>query len=250
MPNRLTHEEFVKRAYQANPDLEILGQYNGNKTKIHVRCSKYHQEYYVVPSSVMRGIGCPYCSGKLPIIGINDLATLYPEIAAQWDYNHNKNIKPSDLRPNSNKKISWQCEKCGGVWEAPPSARIRGRGCPYCSGNKVLVGFNDLASKNPDLLSEWNFSKNTDIKPTDVTAGSTRAVWWKCEHGHEWAASIQSRVKGAGCPYCAGLLVIPGETDLATRHQNIAAKWDYEKNADLIPQMVMPGSKKVVWWHC
>ena len=75
-------------------------------------------------------------------------------------------------------------------------------GCPYCSNKKVLPGFNDLATTNPELLDEWDYSRNT-IDPTTITAGTNHKVWWKCKAcGNQWQAVILSRKHGCGCPIC------------------------------------------------
>lgn len=42
---------------------------------------------------------CPYCSGKKLLKGENDLQTLYPDIAKEWDWKLNSN-KPSDYFGN------------------------------------------------------------------------------------------------------------------------------------------------------
>lgn len=40
-----------------------------------------------------------------------------------------------------------------------------GGGCPYCAGRKVLPGFNDLASKSPDVAAQWNPALNGGLTP-------------------------------------------------------------------------------------
>ena len=77
--------------------------------------------------------------------------------------------------------------------------------CPYCTGRKVLAGFNDLASLFPKLAKEWDAELNGPLRPTEVTSGSSRRVWWRCDHGHVWRAAIYSRTgpKKCGCPVCA-----------------------------------------------
>lgn len=61
-----------------------------------------------------------------------------------------------------------------------------------------------LATRMPSLAKEWHPTKNEPLLPTDVTIASGRKVWWQCGAcGHEWAAVIGSRSKGAGCPQCA-----------------------------------------------
>ena len=88
---------------------------------------------------------------------------------------------------------------------------------------------NRLSIVRPDLVKEWS-DKNFPLTPEDVTFGSHKKVWWKCHMGHEWRASITSRNRGNGCPYCSGLYVIEGETDLQTVNPVLTTEWDFEKN--------------------
>ena len=89
-------------------------------------------------------------------------------------------------------------------WNDSIHHRIRGRGCPYLSGKGVMVGFNDLATTNPEILIEWNSEKNNELQPISVTAGSHKQVWWKCARGHEWKASIKDKVHyHTSCPICS-----------------------------------------------
>ena len=148
------------------------------------------------------GRGCPYCAGRLLLNGFNDLATTNPEVLQEWDYENNE-INPNEIQAGSHKKVWWKCKK-GHSWQASPNHRIsKGRGCPYCSHNPaVLKGENDLETVHPELLSEWDYDKNT-IQPSEITASSNKSVWWKCFKGHEWKTSVNHRVDGSGCPFCA-----------------------------------------------
>lgn len=96
---------------------------------------------------------------------------------------------------------------------------------------------NSLAELRPDIAAEWDHKENAPLIPQDVTVGSARKVWWVCDKGHHWEAIIASRTKknGTGCPYCSGRFPIPGETDLGTLRPEMAAEWDYERNAPLTP---------------
>ena len=87
------------------------------------------------------------------------------------------------------------------------------------------------------LLRQWDGEKNGDLRPEDITYGSKRKVWWRCEKGHSWQASVCSRAgDGAGCPYCTGRRPMPGETDLAFQFPDIAAQWHPSKNLPLTPE--------------
>ena len=58
--------------------------------------------------------------------------------------------------------------KCGHEWRASIKNRvISGSGCPYCSHNAILAGYNDLASQKPELAAEWS-DKNDPLLPTQV----------------------------------------------------------------------------------
>lgn len=86
-----------------------------------------------------KGEKCPICSGARVIEGINDLATLKPLLAQEWS--EKNELKPTEVSVASHKKIIWKC-KHGHEWEASVKSRtVNGTGCPYCSHNKVLTGF-------------------------------------------------------------------------------------------------------------
>ena len=196
-----------------------------------------------------KGKGCPYCSGRYAISGVNDLATINPTIAEEWNYKMNDRLTPENVLPNSHKKVWWICEK-GHEYQAFISDRNKGSGCPYCSGRLAIKGENDLLTINPSLASEWNHERNGNFTPKNILPNSNKKVWWRCKNGHEWQAVVSSRNKGAGCPYCAGQLPIAGYNDLQTSNPFISKEWNYAKNNGLTPADVMPNSNISVWWIC
>lgn len=167
-------------------------------------CCKGHEWQAKIENRMILGRNCPYCYGRRPIVGENDLQTVFPELAKEWHPTKNGELKPSDVKQNTGKKVWWKCE-FGHEWQAVIESRSKGVGCPFCSNKKVLKGYNDLATTNPKLAEEWNFEKNSELTPNDVVSGSQKKVWWKCEYGHEWKTAIINRTNGSGCPYCNGL---------------------------------------------
>ena len=165
-------------------------------------CDKGH-EWEAVIGQRVNGTGCPYCSGRVAISGENALGTLRPDLAKEWHPTKNGDLTPSDVKISSGLSVWWLCEK-GHEWKTRIVSRSRGSGCPYCSGNKVLEGFNDLETRNPVLAEEWNYLKNGTLLPSSVSPSSNKKVWWKCKIcGHEWQAIVGSRNRGRGCPVCA-----------------------------------------------
>lgn len=76
--------------------------------------------------------------------------------------------------------------------------------CPICKGQRVLQGYNDLATTRPDIAMEWDFDANGDLLPTMVTKGSKKMVNWVCHRGHKWVARVSARdYSNEGCPECA-----------------------------------------------
>lgn len=182
------------------------------------------------------------------IVGLNDLLSVNPVLSSEWNYD--KNIKmPTDYTAGSVQKVWWRCS-FGHEWEATIYSRNQGVGCPYCSNKKVLKGFNDLATTNPEIAIEWNYEKNIEKTPEKYTAGSSKKVWWKCTKGHEWEASIATRKMGIGCPVCSNKKVLFGYNDLETLNPKLANEWNHEKNGELKPSMFVPGSGRKVWWKC
>jgi superfamily II DNA or RNA helicase len=101
------------------------------------------------------------------------------------------------------------------------------------------------------LALEWHPTLNTDPTPGSLTIGSGKKVWWQCaiDSTHEWAAKINSRSSGAGCPFCTGLRVTV-ENSLATTHPSLATEWNTERNGELTALDVSAGSGRSVWWCC
>ena len=178
----------------------------GTHRKIWWRCKKGHSWQAAAVSRIRNRTECPVCAGKKVISGENDLATVFPQLAAQWDAAKNGTLTPEAVTSGSNRRVWWRCEK-GHSYPAVIAHRVRsGSDCPYCSNHKVLPGFNDLATIEPVVASQWHPTRNGSLTPQQVTPGSRRKVWWLCDKGHAWRAVVNSRTgkQRCGCPICAG----------------------------------------------
>jgi len=350
---------------------------------------KYGHEWQTSVGNRIKKHKCPYCSGRFAIKGVNDLETINPILAKEWNYEKNGELKPSDVKFGSDKKVWWKC-KYGHEWEATISNRNKKRGCPicsqsrhisvpekaiyyylskvflveqnkkipekymeldlfipqlnlaieydgkvwhknikrdilkdnYCLKNKIhLVRIreygtpdynstakfiytdkpdlelkylkpvlyelfeyinkefnvsitmpiniekdyyeiisqikkydyaNSLAYKFPELIKEWDYEKNGNLKPENISSGSSRKVWWKCKHGHEWKTAINNRTNISNqnqCPYCQCKKTDIGVNDIVTLNCDFLIDWDYSKN-DIPPNQYMKNSGKYVWWKC
>ena len=222
----------------------------GSKKHVWWRCANGHSWRAAVHTRNGAGSGCPYCAGRLPIVGENDLATKYPDLAKEWLYEKNGSLTPDQVLPGSHRLVWWRCDK-GHEWQAQIKSRVNGTGCPICDNKQVQAGDNDLQSLYPTLAKEWHPTKNGELAPADVVPGTRRKVWWRCEKGHDYQAVISSRtMRGGGCPYCANKKVLVGYNDLATLYPAVAKEWHPTLNGPLTPQDVTPGSRRRVWWQC
>lgn len=173
----------------------------------------------------------------------------YPDVASEWHTEKNGYIRTEYVMSNSNRKFWWICDK-GHEWQATVASRTSGRGCPICSGRKVLPGYNDFLTTNPELQKYLHPTKNADVDLSTLSYGSKKKIWWVCEKGHPFESSLHRFSKTMTCPICSGHKVLAGYNDLATTHPEIAASWDYELNGDLKPTMVSKGSNRKVSWRC
>lgn len=61
---RSTKEELINRMAVFENDIEVIGEYKNAHTKIECRCKKCGCEFVKVPTSLLRGQGCPWCAGR------------------------------------------------------------------------------------------------------------------------------------------------------------------------------------------
>ena len=104
-----------------------------------------------------------------------------------------------------------------------------------------------LAEEHPELVPQWGTSN--ELSPSDVSSGSHKKVWWTCEKGHSWEATIKNRaLLGSGCPYCEHRAVLKGYNDLQTLFPDVAKTWSPKNKRK--PTDVSSRSNVEVWWRC
>ena len=186
------------------------------------------------------------------------------DLLDEWNYELNGDTNPKNITPKNGKKVWWICSvDKRHVWDAAVAHRTNGTGCPYCTGQKIKPGINDLFTTNPELKIEWDFDKNCD-DPTQLSKGNdSKKYWWKCSKcGFEWDAVIYSRTTlHTGCPNCGrekrwsermGKLVAQKGSILDEFPKVIENEWDYILNEKegLRPNEIVANSNKKAWWIC
>jgi Zn finger protein HypA/HybF involved in hydrogenase expression len=225
-----THPEIAAQLVNVDPKTLSFGSVK----KVEWQCEKKHIWSASPNVRSSKSNGCPYCSGRRVIVGETDLATLNPKLSIEL-----VSVDPKTIGPSSHKKVEWQCEKKH-IWSAVVGNRSMGNGCPYCSGHRVMAGFNDLGTTHPEIAAQL-----VNVDPKTISSGIHRKLIWRCSKNHEWDAPVHSRARGVGCPVCSGHRFVIGENDLATKFPLIAAEaylWD--------PKIVSVSSHKKVEWKC
>jgi hypothetical protein len=217
----------------------------GSKLKIWWLCESGHSWIAIVNNR--KKSGCPVCSKRLTVAGTNDIASTSPKLAMEFDSSKNSQALETVV-DNQNALVWWKCD-LGHSWRQAPRIRSRGAGCPFCSNQRVLPGFNDLQTKYPEVALWWDETKNGLLKPTGVMPGSNVKVDWLCNVGHEFSDSVTRRVAAKGCPICLNRRLLVGFNDLMSRRPDLAAEWNYERNS-VSPAEVIYSTKSRYWWLC
>lgn len=207
--------------------------------------------------------GCPACLGRACIPGWTDLATTYPELADEWNYERNGMLKPIDVVAGSAKRVWWKCHVCGGEWQAPVVKRKSGKGnCPFCAGKKLMKGVNDLASQYPQVALDYLPELNGGVPADEVIVKYGTKIRWHCHVcGYEWVNDVYNRTrapKPSGCRHCHNLERARAEREKKIQmtssfkesNPGLAALWDLEKNNGQKPEELLPTTNGRFWFTC
>ena len=235
--------------FARNAHLNPASLTKGSDKKAWWRCERGHQFEKSVYE--MSKSGCFYCSNKKLLVGFNDLATVRPDLAAEFDASKNGGLTPQDLLFGTSKKVWWRCH-VGHSFESKVSQRnFSGSGCAVCKGKRSEPGFSDLKTKYPQIAESWDMELNEGLVPENFSPTSAQKVWWKCPKGHSWLMQIGARVAhGQGCAVCANRQIVLGVNDLQTLYPELAATLATDRNPPNFSQQVGALSTKKAWWEC
>lgn len=208
-----THPNLVSELAEEQPNgVSAQSLKSGSNMMANWVCSKNSKHIYPMSpyDRITNNSGCSYCAGKRVLIGDNDLKTLFPEVAAEWDYELNFPQRPENFVAGSNKRFHWRCSWTPThTWIASILTRTKGHGCNQCA--RVKTGFNDLQTRAAEdqsrshLVIEWDQNLN-EKDPKEVAFSDNDEYWWKCAAGiHDsYLAQCGNRwFSLTGCPSCA-----------------------------------------------
>jgi hypothetical protein len=200
----------------------------------------------------------------------NNFLIKYPELAKEWYYEKNGNLKPWEASHGSNQKVWWLCPKmceiggCIHSYYSTINSRSGGSECGYCNG-KSFCYHESLSYLFPEIAKLWHPNKNNELTPKDVVAKSHKRVWFRCPKTtcsmncpHDFTAEIKNVVYAFiknpntnGCPFCAPMTgIICKHLSLAYIFPKIAGEIHPTKNNNIDPKTISPHSKKSLWFLC
>ena len=101
-----------------------------------------------------------------------------------------------------------------------------------------------MATTHPNIASLFHPIKNGTLTPHNIRTGTSKMIWWKCVHGHEWQQTGVNLKRSKGdelCPKCKSL---------AFNKPEVALMWHPVLNGSLSAENVSFRSGKKVWWQC
>ena len=208
-PLSVTHPELAKQVSPDSPIKATEVTAGCSTKKLLWRCEKGHEWWARVHdrSGSSGSTRCPLCFPRGSAKRYTaPLSVTHPELAAE--VSPDSPIKATEVTAGSSKKLLWRCKK-GHEWWAEPSSRSGSNGrsaCPQCvaesRGDSYYTA--PLSVTHPELAKQ--VSPDSPIKATEVTAGSSKKLLWRCEKGHEWWAETGSRSnpnEPTNCPNCS-----------------------------------------------
>jgi hypothetical protein len=187
---------------ELNPETPLDTLKPGFKPKIKWNCPNGHVWEAKILNMVHSKSAnpCPYCLNRRHEEGVNDIATLYPELEKVW---HPDNPPMNKSYPGAG-ELRWKCQK-GHEWEATIYSVLAVKDetkCSVCANRVTIPTVNSLLVRDPSLAAQWHPTKNGDVTPDQVALNANIRAWWRCEQGHEWQTYVYVRQQ-TGCPKCS-----------------------------------------------
>lgn len=223
---KLSQEEFNTRVLLVNNNIDIIGEYLGDKKDIQFHCGKHDKWFVKKPGTFLgkKALGCSLCGWENGIGGkkYDDFDRKY--ITKQCnDYEFVEHI---DGKNGGN--IVYICPKhrdkgCQTVkWDQISSGKAM---CHYCYIENMTGTHDDFVNRmdsiNSNIIIESKYKKAT--------------IHVKCEClvcGNQWKAMPYNLLNGYGCPVCSAKC--GGEKQRLSYEDKIEKLESYHKDIDFL----------------
>ena len=206
------YQHYVSQSQLNNVSIETLFDWGITSNKLcYWRCPLGHKEPkpVTVASKALRGQGkkqpraiCTRC---------HSIAHTHPDIAMQYDSeNNSKDVW--DISAGCVENVNWICPE-GHQHSMRVNVKIRsakqtgGVACNVCSNHKIVPEINSFAALYPQMLREWDYKKNNELKiyPDKISPSAKVKPSWICKkHGSysAWIGNRTHKTNPTGCRDC------------------------------------------------
>ena len=191
-----TQDSFIKRIYEIDPSLEILGEYKNGASAIQCRCKKCNYEWAPSANNLLNNRShCPKCSKE----NAKSLTRMTHEEFVKRVADNNKSIEVIGQYKNTKSRIECRCKECGNVWFPTADSLLSGRKCRVCS---YIENGPKLTKSQDDFLQALQ-EVNPSIEVLGDYCGVYDPIRCRCSVcNHEWDAVPHYLLTGRGCPEC------------------------------------------------
>lgn len=228
---RKTQEEYVAELKRKIPHVRVVEEYKKNRVPIKHYCLKHGIEWSVSPFNLLQhSNGCIECQKEAHAKHIKSVTKTHEQFLNDVEA-LNTGIKPLGIYKNSKSAMKFKC-KNGHVWENTPHEILAGYGCPYCAGNKLIKGFNDMWTTHPDI-ARMLLNKDDGYK---FSVGSHKKLDFVCPDCGKIKKISPHQIKSYGfsCPICSDGISYPNKFLRAMLFQLPVANIHYEWKPDWV----------------
>lgn len=190
----MTHEQFIIQMKNKCPDIEVLGEYFGDKEKVKVKCKICGNIWGDSPTHLKQGRGCAICKKqKRQLI-------LQKDFINRSNLIHNNKYDYSLVQyQNQHTYVSIICPKHG-IFQQIPNSHLRGRGCPRCAEEN---GHSNFKKTTEQFIKEANKIHNNkyDYKLVNYINSHSPITITCLTHGN-FQQTPHHHLHGQGCPKC------------------------------------------------
>lgn len=187
MGRKKTHDKYIEEVLEINPNIDVIGQYQGTHIKIAHKCKIDGYEWDTEPNSILHGHGCPQCKWRSQRRSheeyVDKLSAIMPHIQVVGTY------------INEMTKILHKCSIHNYEWNVRPHQLLAGSNCPICVNNKRTKTHNQYVQDLHEI--------NPNIEVLGVYINNKTNILCRCKiHNYEFSPRPDSLLYGTGCPIC------------------------------------------------
>lgn len=208
MPRRKTQEEYEKQVEERAPHVKVKGKYSGNRVPIEHYCLKHNTSWDISPFNFLQHpTGCKYCQTEVINKHIDALRKSDDQFRREVDA-LGVGIVPMDEYKSCHSKMPFKCKE-NHIWVSTPHDVLYRYGCPYCAGQKVWAGFNDLWTTDPGIAK---MLRDPEVGFT-ISRGSRKKVEWTCPDCGTLKVDTPKQViaYGLSCSVCSDGISYPNK---------------------------------------